>query len=198
MAKDYMTKEEAFMAFGNSTGGLIPITSITASNDATIDFTSGIDGTYDAYKIEFSGLRPATDGTYLRILVSEDAGSTWKTTSGNYYQCGVVYRSDSTSATNNSQTLTEIRPIINVAGWQAGNATTESMSGFIQFYHPASTALHKPFLISMSHGSTLGAEVRTFLGGRYTGAAAIDGIQFLMSSGNITSGEFTFYGLEGA
>jgi hypothetical protein len=45
-----------------SGGALNLISTQTASASATIDFTSGIDSTYDSYVFKFINIHPATDG----------------------------------------------------------------------------------------------------------------------------------------
>ena len=48
-------------------GGLIFISSQTASNAASVSFTSGIDSTYDIYCFKFIDMNPATDNSNFYI-----------------------------------------------------------------------------------------------------------------------------------
>jgi hypothetical protein len=50
-----------------SGGALNLISTQTASASATIDFTSGIDDTYDSYVFKFINIHPETDGTHLQV-----------------------------------------------------------------------------------------------------------------------------------
>ena len=60
------------------------ISSTAISSDATVDITSGLSSTYDEYRIVFESILPATDGAELRMRVSTDAGSTFKTGASDY------------------------------------------------------------------------------------------------------------------
>src|SRR5210317_1279421 len=60
------------------------ISSQTASSDASLSFTSGIDSTYKTYLFQFINIHPQTDFTHLYFNASTDNGSNYnvaKTTS---------------------------------------------------------------------------------------------------------------------
>ena len=79
-----------------STGSLILLSTQTASASATIDFTSGIDSTYDSYVFKFINIHPATNGTFFQFNMSTDGGSNYnvtKTTTSFY-----AYHTESGSA----------------------------------------------------------------------------------------------------
>jgi hypothetical protein len=46
----------------------------------TIEFTSGIDSTYDSYVFKFINIHPATDGQTFQFNLSTDGGSTYNVT----------------------------------------------------------------------------------------------------------------------
>ena len=46
------------------------IETLTASSSATLDFTSGIDSTYDEYVFKFYDIHPATDSVTFEFNVS--------------------------------------------------------------------------------------------------------------------------------
>ena len=48
-----------------STGSMTLLQTQTASSSATIDFTSGIDSTYDVYVFKFINMHPATNTALL-------------------------------------------------------------------------------------------------------------------------------------
>ena len=68
---DVYSTGEADAAIGAAVG-LVLISTATASASTTVDFTSGIDGTYDEYEIHISDLVPATDTTSLYLRTSTD------------------------------------------------------------------------------------------------------------------------------
>ena len=49
-------------------GTLIPIATQTLSGDSTIDFTSGLDSTYDEYLFIFNNIHPSDDNANLFML----------------------------------------------------------------------------------------------------------------------------------
>src|SRR5210317_2499009 len=65
---------------GVSTGDLILLSTQTASASATIDFTSGIDSTYDSYVFKFINIHPQTDGYNFIFNGSSDGGSNYNVT----------------------------------------------------------------------------------------------------------------------
>jgi len=64
---------------GISGGALNLISTQTASASATIDFTSGIDSTYDSYVFKFYNIHPATDGVTFQVNF-RDGGSLFDAT----------------------------------------------------------------------------------------------------------------------
>jgi len=68
----------------NPITGLHLIQTQVASTSATIDFTTGLDGTYNEYLFSLSSIIPATNATVLNMRISTDAGSTWKAGATDY------------------------------------------------------------------------------------------------------------------
>lgn len=166
-------------------GGRTLIQTQIASASATIDFTTGIDSTYDEYHVSIIDLVPATDDTHLYVRVSEDSGSTWKSGASDYY-------SNATAAAQMNL----------MQGAAAGNgisnvASEGGFSGTIKFYSPDATQ-NKLFLFEGLYLYATGGQPTTAVGSRgayVLTTNAINGIRFLMSSGNITSGTFNLYGI---
>src|SRR6056300_1235340 len=65
---------------GVPSGKLFLLSTQTASASASIEFTSGIDSTYDSYVFKFINIHPATDNVDLRFQASTDGGSTYGVT----------------------------------------------------------------------------------------------------------------------
>ena len=64
---------------GDIAGGLVLLETQTASSSATIDFTSGIDSTYDEYVFKWINVHPSTAGQLL-FNMSIDSGSNYNVT----------------------------------------------------------------------------------------------------------------------
>jgi len=165
------------------------IAASSASASAVVDFTTGIDSTYDEYLVTFTDIVPATNDADLLLRVSQDAGSTFKSGATDYADSAssVV---DITGANYGSTGRASIRLTQEI---DSGGA----VSGQVRFYGPSGTALKKKFVFSVTGDQGTGGIIRTSNGGGMLtlNTSAINGIRFLMSSGNITSGNFALYGV---
>lgn len=170
--------------------GAVLLSTVNASAAATVDFTSGITSTYKAYKIVGVDIAPSTDAVELGLRVSEDSGSTWKSSSGDYYHSGYSTTSGGLAGAFSGQTSTYI-PL----GGSYDNAASSSGLIEIVVQNPAGSTYRKNFKYEASHFRDGGNSSWTAGQGLYTGTAAINGLRLLMSSGNI-SGTFKLYGLQ--
>jgi hypothetical protein len=64
----------------NASDGITLISSQTASNSASISFTSGLDSTYKAYKFVFVNIHARTDLAIFQFNMSTDSGSNYNVT----------------------------------------------------------------------------------------------------------------------
>ena len=62
------------------TGSMVFISSATASGDASLSFTSGIDSTYDEYVFIFVNINPVSNAQNFGFQCSTDGGSNYNTT----------------------------------------------------------------------------------------------------------------------
>ena len=166
----------------------------SASNDATIDFTTGIDSTYNIYMIVGTNIVPVSDDVYFYCQVSEDAGSTWKTASS--YNNSVFTHTLTNTNVTGASNRTAILLTTTTGTWKAGNATGESLSFVLYIHGPSSTVLYKNIGGACHYTAADGNIRSTIFNGQWKGdTGVIDGMRFLLQSGNITSGEFSLYGL---
>ena len=169
---------------------LVLIQSQTASNSATIDFTTGIDGTFDEYVFEITGLTPATDNTAIWIRVSEDAGANWKAGASEYGWTRYATADGAAIGTAGAASDVKIEP-----SGAIGNATGENYNATIKMRAPAG-ATYKAFGGQADLYSATPSTVITNFTGFYKGSVnPINSVRFLMSSGNITTGKFKLYGV---
>lgn len=172
------------------------LTTVTASASATVDFTASIDSTYRRYLVRIDGLRPATDATILMIRVSTDAGLTYKAGVADYSWVGTRNYSAS-GATAGDTSDSEIR--LGSPGTSSNNFMSFTANEFgsinVNIGHPSSGG-HVPIWGDgawFAFGAGVGISQCVF-GGIYLTAGAINGIRFLMSTGNIAQGVFRLYG----
>ena len=182
--------------FQAASGAMVFIASSTASSSATIDFTSGIGSTYDEYIFVIVDLLPATNATSLWARFSDDGGSTWEAGATDYLYASLAYDSDgSPTDVNNDAGQAQMvisTPLSNTAG--------NTHNGKVMLSSPSNTTYDKNLVYRMggvdSSGNSsglIGASRLNQGGGTW---AAIDGVRFLMSSGNIASGDFYLYGIK--
>lgn len=174
----------------NIKGGVVLISTQTASTSAAINFT-GLSSTYRKYIIDIIDLIPATDGTNVFIQFSNDNGSSYVTSNYTYVGFGNL-RGVAFAGYDNSGD-TGIR--INEAG-AAGNAANESLSSTVQIYNPASSSVYKNISFDTTFTSATTSTYGTSKGGgNHPTATAVDAVRVIMSAGNITSGTFKLYGV---
>ena len=179
-----------------SGGGMTLISEQTASGSATIDFTSGIDNTYDSYVFKFIDIHPATDNVHFTFQGNTAGGSGYNetiTSTAFYYQhkedgtdTELAYESGSDQAQGTAfQRL----------GQSVGNDNDQCIVGSLRLFNPSSTTFVKHFIgtTNIYHTSDYSVGLRT--AGYFNTTLAIDEIQFKMSSGNIDSGVIKLYGI---
>lgn len=166
-----------------------------ASNDATIDFTSNIDGTYKNYLVEFTNVRPATDAVIFQMHVSENGGGAWKIGASDY-QYSNFGRNTAVDNSYVSTGDTSMALSDDSVGSKLGNGANESYSGEMVVYNPSGTALQKLVRGSTVYvtDDTADLQMQT-IAGSYKGTTnAINALRFFMSSGNMY-GTLKLYGL---
>ena len=174
-----------------SGGGLIHLqtTNITTGT-ASVEFTSNVDSTYNAYFFILSDVHPATNSQPLEMTVSTDGGSSY--ISSNYAFSHQGRKQDgvelSHSATNDS--------VFDMSSQNVGNADDESISVQLYLHKPSGTDGHK--LISGTSTAVDGdnrVQATVFAGMNYSTTSAINAVKFNFGSGNIDRGNFTMFGI---
>lgn len=174
-------------------GAMVLIQSQTASASSTIDFATGLNDTYDEYFITMSSIKMSVDDSVLQLRVGTGGGPTYQATGYNYIGSSV-----GGATTNNGTAQTQINLNRSGAGVGIGNASGESFSGNVRFSNPeASDFMMIMFDTNHARADATGPE-RMVGSGCWLTAGAVTAIRFLPSTGNITSGRFTLYGLKKA
>lgn len=144
----------------------------TASASATIDFTTGIDSTYDMYEVDIIAALPATNQAAFSVGLSTDTGSSWST---HVFLTGL--------ATNGPSNI----------------AAEGGVSGTVQLPDPSTAKTHQNVInmgLCYTQDSGAVSTITQILHARsITASLATDGIQFAFQTGNITSGTFKLYGV---
>ena len=170
---------------GVSTADVVLLSSQTASNSATLDFTSGITSTYGEYIFKFYNINPATDNVAFSFQANAtDSTSYDETMTTTYFN---AYHQEDDGATSLSYTTgsdqaqgTAYQSIVS----GVGNGSDESCSGVMHLFNPASTTYVKHFYSRASIVEASPSANDIYVAGYINTTTAIDDIQFKMSSGN--------------
>ena len=178
------------------TGGAMTLLETqTASDNATISFTSNIDSTYKEYVFKFYDIHPETDDKAFTFQVDTGTNTSYNQTmtttrfkaghkeDGTYTTLGYSSGDDQAQGTA-FQALTQ----------NIGNANDESCAGELYLYDPSNSTFVKHFLARFQ--STQHAEqcYDDFTAGYINTATAITRVQFKFASGN-SNGVIKLYGI---
>ena len=189
----------AVTSFANASAGtLILLSTQTASNSATISFTSGLDSTYDEYIFKFINCQPATDDVGFEFNGSTDSGSNYNVTktTTNFTANHLEDDSFTTLAYQTTQDLAQSTAFQKLSHHQLGNGNDESFAGTLTVFNPSSTTYVKHFIASGSTYYSGDGELNTYVAGYFNTTSAINAIRFQMSSGNIDDGIIKLYGVK--
>ena len=174
-------------------GSLVKISSQTASNDASIEFTTDLSTTYKVYKIIGHNIRPSVDNKNIRISFSSDGGSNYN---AGITGVGSTLYNDNTSSDFKKEVsaVTSASSTILNIGLAAGNGADENGHLDLTLYNPAETTFNKHFncLYNYHHYSDYIVQINT-IGFVETSNAIYVKLDF--DSGNIAEGNFIVYGV---
>ncbi len=164
------------------------IATATASNDATIEFT-GLSSLFNRYVVEISSMAPVTDATTLNMRTSTNNGIPYDSAASDY--SWAFFRASANGANDTLGNRTDAQIKLTDT---TGNDTNQTIAGSVSIYAPSDTSFTK-IMGDLIYNDGVGRTIRTISGGERVSAASVDAIQFLMSSGNISSGKFKLYGI---
>jgi hypothetical protein len=180
-----------------SLGNLVFISRSTASSSSSLSITSGINSTYKEYIFILNSIHPASDNISFQFNGTDDTSShsfdiTKTTTAFNAYhneadsETGFEYRSaDDVAQGTGYHTLSH----------QASNDNDASLSGFLHLFDPSNTTFVKHFVARISGNNEDNHAQDNLSAGYFNTTAAITGLDFKFSSGNIDSGTIDLYGV---
>ena len=189
------------IAYGNigtldGAGGHILLQTLTADNSATtLTFDSGIDNTYQSYLFKLINMQPATDTADLQVNF-RDGGTAYDATKTTTYFETYHNEADGTTGLGYVTGL----DIAQGTGFQSihryvGNGADECSVGELKLFDPSSTTFVKHF-VSVGHDYTANDYANSIrVAGYCNTTAAIDGVQFKTSTGNIKAGTIKMYGV---
>ncbi len=201
------TASASTILYGNNTWGAAPAAGLTllgtgtASDSASLAFTSMMTSTYTTYLMVFEALLPATDGTLPYLYLSEDNGSSYTTSDMRYIVPAVFYVGSGSPSGNSGNSESS-----GAHSWRLTGGTLSSpgpgvgiqgMSGHVWIYDTQNSAtmsrMHGTLIYSSdpTHNQLSASEVY----GNTVSATDKDAIKVEMNSGNILSGKVKLYGV---
>jgi hypothetical protein len=183
-----------------ATGSMVLISSQTASNSASISFTTGINFTYKEYQFWFIDIHPRTDNVGFQFNLSTDSGSNYNVTkTTTYFWC---YHNESDSATNLAYSTggdlaqsTSYQDLFTSAS-NSGISSDADHAGYgtLQIFNPASTTYVKHFISTLQYNQWEDFSFNTYVAGYGNTTSAVNAVRFQMSSGNF-DGTILMYGI---
>ena len=176
---------------------MVLLSTQTASNSASLSFTSGIDSTYKEYIFKFYNINPATDEATFSFQVNATDGADYNdsaitSTAIRAYH----FENDGNADMDNDPGADQAQgTAFQQLCEDVGNGADESCAGELHLFNPASTVYVKHFMATVNF---LQYEDRCYthhVAGYINDTTAIDDIQFKMSSGNF-DGKIKMWGVK--
>lgn len=174
------------------------LSTVVASSSATVDFT-GLSSTYTNYIVTVDDLIPATNSTSLWLRIGTGATPTYQSGASDYawnrrftygtVGGGVVVTDGSSADGADNQIL-----IGSSGGMSTGTGAT--YNAVFTVYNPSQSSKYHHIDYHASYIDTQPALVQQTGAGIYVSSTAVTAIRFLMSSGNIASGNFKLFGIK--
>ena len=177
-------------------GSMVLISTQTASGSSAISFTSGIDSTYKEYIFKFTDIHPASDNVTFQVGFRDGSTDYDATKTTTFFRTYHYEGGDNSAALEYTaaQDLAQSTNFQNISEG-TGNDNDQSCSGFLHLFDPSNTTFVKHFIARVHNAHALNFPENIFVAGYCNVTAAIDGVQFKFSSGNIDTGTIKLYGV---
>lgn len=177
-------------------GGLVLLSTQTASSSASISFTSGLTSTYKEYLFLFNNIHPATDDTPFLFNMSTDSGSNYNVTKTTSYFTA-YHSEDDTGGILTYDTGSDVAQSTGYAriAESTGADADQCVSGYLHLFNPSSNIYVKHFI---SNFNCLRADDRSIVShsaGYGKTTSAINAVDFKWASGNIDDGTIQMFGV---
>ena len=175
---------------------IVLLSSQTASGDASIAFNNTlITDTYDTYLLTFRDVDTATDSVSLDLVVSDDNGSSYQTSS--VYKRVTGYGNHGHTTDSNMQKKTGAAGNIVLAGaaLNLGSVDKETAAGQLWMYNFRKSDRGKCFFLMSTYEGDTEKGALNFGSVYLDDAMIVNNVKISASSGNLSDGTFSLYGL---
>jgi len=180
-------------------GSPVLLSTATASGSSSIEFTSGIDSTYDIYQFEFINIYRGAGGAYFRVNFSTDGGSNYNVTKTT--TAFIAFHDEGNTATSlNYETGADLAQSTGYQSLTYDQSTDadSGASGLLTLFNPSSTTYVKHFISrsnSASGGPGFYYSTDLHVAGYCNTTSAVNAVRFQMNSGNIDAGKILMFGI---
>jgi len=180
---------------GVSGSSLVLLETQTVSSSSTVSFTSNIDSTYKEYIFKFIDIHMATSDASFTVNF-RDGGSNYDATKTTTFFRAYHNEGGSAQALTYS-TSADLAQSTSAQAIITSNGTDNDMSasGTLHLFDPSNTTFVKHFISNCHVYHKDDYSQRLLVAGYANVTAAIDGVQFGSSSGNIDAGTIKMYGV---
>ena len=175
---------------------IVLLSSQTAAGDASIAFNNTlITDTYDTYLLTFRDIDTANDNVALSLVVSDDNGSSYQTSS--VYKRVIGYGNHGHTTDTSLDKKTAATSYITLAGVALGLGSNdkETAAGHFWMYNLRKSDRGKCFFLSSTYEGTTEKGSLNFGSVYLDDAMIVNNIKITSSSGNLSDGTFSLYGL---
>jgi len=180
-------------------GSMVFIKKLTASSSSTLSFVNGassvvLDNTYKTYLFTFKNIHPSSDNVQFNVNFRDGGSSYDATKTTTVFR---AYHSESGAYGLNYETgfdlgnSTSAQPL----SMELGADNDQSCSGEMKLFDPSNTTFVKQFISRVNTSQYGDLTMDHHVAGYANVTAAIDAVQFSMSSGDIASGDICLYGI---
>ena len=181
---------------GDVGGSMVLLETLTADDSGTtLTFPSNIDSTYKEYIFKFYSMHCSADDGYFQVNFRDGSTNYDATKTTTFFRA--QHGADGTGAEVAYQGGDDLSQSTGVqrVSVPTGSENDECMSGTLHLFDPSSTTYVKHFYSQVSNHDMSNYNVNCFMAGYCNVTAAIDGVQFSYSTGNIQSGVIKMYGV---
>ena len=181
-----------------TTGLKLLARTVTSGTPSSVNFTSGIDSTYDEYFFIYTLVKFDAVNAYFTFQCSTDGGSNYNTSLTSAY----FHRENANSGGGGGVggviggQCQASGTAYQVLSYNFSNYQTRGGGGFLHLYNPSSTTYYKPFYAETVGGSGAPGLYSSYCPGVFQTTSAINAISFKVASGTMyNGGVFEMYGV---
>ena len=175
---------------------LVLISSQTASDSASISFTSGITSTYKEYIFKFINVQSVTDNTTFGFQANVSGESGYNETISSTVFRAYHDEADTAYALGYRDAWDQASGTADqIITADMANDADQACCGELHLFNPASTTYVKNFYARIQNGHYADYSTDIYTGGYFNVTGAITEVQFKFASGNIAAGTLMMYGV---